>query len=227
MVKSLSKRTRLSTMLALVTLGASIVVLQASPAYAACGSMIHQAVGGHENSTTRLGDLASVQVNTFAANQNRTWRAVAVLKNASNFGEAGWFLDAITYGNQLKHPYKTWVSNGVANTMDFAGVSLSSGMHEFKTHDQNHDHAWSFAYDGTAMGNQTINMDWGDPVTEAERDCTNDSLIANFTGLKQIGCTNCGWVAYNALSRFINSTTLNPFVFCKDSNTQYHVKVAC
>lgn len=197
----------------------------AGPAWAGCGGTVtHQAVGGNESSNTRLGDQANVLVNNFSSNQYESWRAVAILKNSSNFAEAGWFTDESV--DQGHHPYKTWVTDGVPHEVDFNTVNLSGGAnHNFKVHDQNHDHYWSFAYDGNPMGNEFVNMDWGTPITESERRCTTDSLYAHFLNLKTIPCTNCAWQSYQSLSQYINTTS--DYKFCKVSNTEYWVKKTC
>jgi hypothetical protein len=92
-------------------------------------------------------------------------------------------------------------------------------------HDQNHDHQWSFAYNGNAMGNEFVNMDWGTPLDEAERRCTSDSLRANFKTLENIGCTNCGWQPYSSLKMWVDQAS--DFNFCKISNTEFWVKATC
>jgi hypothetical protein len=75
------------------------------------------------------------------------------------------------------------------------------------------------------MGNQLVNMDRGEPVDEAERGCTADSLRAHFTALENIGCTNCGWQSYSSLKKWVD--TANDFSLCKVSNTEFWVKSAC
>lgn len=204
----------------LVWVGAS-----AGPAHATCGgTQSHQAVGGKESSSSRLGDYADVLVNGFSSNQFRSWRSVAIVKNINNFAEVGWVTDEL-FG-QGHYPYKSWVTDGVANSSVSLSANLSTGVtHNFKVHDQNHDNYWSFAYDGNPMGNEYVNMDSGQPRTESERDCSTDSLRAHFVNLKQIGCANCAWSPYSDLSQYVNNTS--DFKFCKISVTEYWVKNPC
>jgi hypothetical protein len=220
------QRVLMAFVLAVAAFAGWAVGLAAAPAWASCGGQVaHQAVGGNESSNSRLGDKANVLVDSFGSYQYQTWRAVGVLKNSSYFAEAGW-LTAEVAGNQGHHPYKTWVNNGVVNTVIYVGAELSTGTnHEFKTHDQNHDHYWSFAYDGIAMGNEFVDMDWGMPITESERACTTDSLYAHFLALQAIRCTNCSWQAYHSLSQYVDNSP--DFRFCKISSTEYWVKTTC
>jgi hypothetical protein len=205
-----------------------VVSLGSTTALAACqGTIVHDAVGGNEATVgaTRIGDRADVLVNNFTQSQHANWRAVALIQNGNNFLEAGWVLDVI-FGNQGQHPYKTWVNLGVAHETDFLGVTFAGGTtHEFKVHDQNTDQSWSFAWDGTAMGNETMSMTQGLPVSEAESNCTDDPLKANFTNLNKINCQNCSWVAYLNVERYINTTT--NWKFCRRSNTRYEVLQTC
>lgn len=75
------------------------------------------------------------------------------------------------------------------------------------------------------MGDEFVNMDWGTPITESERGCTNDSLFAEFRSLNTVPCTTCPWQAYQSLVEYINTTS--DYRFCRFSNTRYKVQQAC
>lgn len=100
-------------------------------------------------------------------------------------------------------------------------------MHEFKTHDQNGDKYWSFAYDGNPLGNEYVNMTSGMTVSESERGCTTDSLWAHDSGLSKLNAVNGSWQPYGALSQYIDTPTQNNYDFCRVSNTEYYVKQTC
>ena len=211
-------------------LALSWLALSPTPALAACsGDEVHDAVGGNEKdvaAATRIGDRADVLVNDFASNQHRVWRAVGLIKDPNNFLEAGWVLRVDIFGNQSKHPYKTWRDLGVTREEIIGNVTFAAGTtHEFKVHDQNGDQQWSFAYDGNAMGNEPMAMTQGLPVTESERRCTTNSLKADFTHLNKINCVNCSWTAYDDLQKYINTTT--DWKFCRRSATRYEVLKTC
>lgn len=138
--------------------------------------------------------------------------------------EVGWFWDPSDA--PLPRAYKTWVNAGVAtavsSTQNIANLNV---LHNLKVHDQNRDHQWSFAWDGNALGNQFVNFDWGTPVDESERCNHADSLYARFTKLRQIGCANCGWVAYSGLVKWVDNAS--DYSFCKISSTNFWVKQVC
>jgi hypothetical protein len=182
------------------------------------------AVGGKENNNLRLGNQGDIWVNNFGTNQHHTWRMVWIRFNSSFNAEAGWGIDSQT--NQGAHPFKSWVQNGVFQNTTLTGVNLTKdAFHTFKVHDQNHDHNWSFAYDGNAMGNEFVNMDWGTPIDESERDCGNDSHWSHHKNLKNIGCTNCGWQPYTTLQQYID--TASDYSYCQISTTEFQVKQSC
>lgn len=207
-----------------------VVSVGSTTALAVCsGSIVHDAVGGNENAVggaTRLGDRANVLVNNFSSNQHEVWRAVALLQNGNNFLEAGWVLTVPLFSDQRQRPYKTWVNLGVAQEEIIVNVWFTSGtFHEFKVHDQNQDQSWSFAFDGNAMGNESMSMTAGLPITESERRCTDDSLKADIKNLDKINCENCSWINYEDVERYINTT--NNWKFCKRSDTRYEVLQNC
>jgi hypothetical protein len=203
----------------------------AAPAFASCsGQPLHEAVGGHENpSSNRFGDYSSLWVNNFTSHQFNTWRAVAILRGSNNFAESGWFTSE-TASDQLAHPYRTWVNDGVPTTNNYNNISLTprDAYHQFKVMDSNGDKMWEFWYDGSQMGNpKAVNMSSGDPITEAERQCTTDSLWAHFNSLKSIRASGGGFKAYSQVVFYVNNTTGVTYLWCYDSSTSYHVKQTC
>jgi hypothetical protein len=97
---------------------------------------------------------------------------------------------------------------GIVNTVIKYPVDLPANTdHEFKAHDQDSDRWWSFAYDGSTMGNEYVDMPYGYPLSESERACTSDSLWAHFYNLKRLQCVGCTWVAYSSLSQYIDTPT--------------------
>jgi hypothetical protein len=151
-------------------------------AYAACTphASPNDAVGGKESSTLRLGAKADVLVNAFGQNQTNTWRSITVWQNDNFSAEVGWFVKS-SY-NQYAHPYQTRVNNAITYTVDRPDITIQPQgiLHTFKVHDQNHNHQWSFAYDGNPLGNLRVDFDWGRPLFEAERNCADDSLTRSF-----------------------------------------------
>jgi hypothetical protein len=214
---------------AMMTLAVGLVVIPGQVAYAACTphASPNDAVGGKESSQVRLGAKADVLVNAFGQDQTNTWRSVTVWQDDMFSAEVGWFVKS-SY-DQYPHPYQTRVNNGITRTVDRADLSvLPQGiLHTFKVHDQNHDHQWSFAYDGNALGNLRVDFDWGRPLFEAERKCADDSLYAQFRTLQQVGCTNCGWSPLTSLSMWVQNPISNFYYFCLISTTSFDVKQVC
>jgi hypothetical protein len=192
----------------------------------ACSVNPHDAVGGREPSTTtRLGNRADVLVNNFTQGQDNTWRSVTVWQSPNFSAEVGWFVNPLV--SPLPLPYKTWVNNGVDATVNGSqNITLVGSLHTFKVHDQNHDHEWSFAWDGNPLGNEHVAFDWGFPLDESER-CTDpgDNLYARFTNLQQLGCTNCSWNVYTDVVKYVNNTS--DFKFCKVAADEFTIKAVC
>jgi hypothetical protein len=129
---------------------------------------VKDAVGGRGGLTGRYGNRADIFVNAFATDQHYTWRMVWVYKNGNNNAETGWALYSPV--DQNAHPFKTWHVDGELRSTTPYDISLSqNGYHEFKTHDQNGDESWSFAYDGISLGNEYVDMTTGFPISESER----------------------------------------------------------
>jgi hypothetical protein len=210
----------------LVLVSTSAVPAEAHQTSAACITHDKDAVGGREGSNLRLGNRANIWVNNFTEEQHWTWRMVWIFRTSNFNAEAGWQLDSGV--NQGAYPFKTWVNNGVVRSETLWGVWLTKNLfHEFKVHDQNNDHNWSFAYDGSAMGNEFVNMDWGTPIDESERGCVDDSMWAHYKNLNNIGCINCGWQTYSSLSLYIDSPTSNDYDFCRISAIEFKVQQTC
>jgi hypothetical protein len=212
-----------------LTTVATAAFLAATPslpalAFGGCGAN-HPAVGGNE-SFSRIGNRASVLVNDMTQDHSHnTWRSVLVWQNNNYSAEVGWYSD--TSDDSADHPYKTWVSDGIPHTQSFGNVVISpeGEQHTFKVHDQNGDQQWSFAWDGNALGNQSVSMTEGLPLNESERCNNSDNLWAIFKDLQRLACEQCGWQDYSNLSKFVNNTS--DFKFCKNSATDFRVKQSC
>jgi len=210
--------------LAIVT--SVLVVPSANGAPGGCSINPHDAVGGREpNTNTRLGNKANVLVNNFTQQQQQnTFRSVTVWQSNNFSAEVGWFVNPSV--TPLPRPYKTWVNNGFGFTLNGTSNIFPLGQaHEFKVHDQNHDRMWSFAWDGTALGNQLVNFDWGFPLDQSERCNTPDNLFAHFSGLQRITAPNASWTNYSNVVQYIDNTSA--FAFCRASATDFSVKAAC
>jgi hypothetical protein len=211
----------------LLTLIAVVVwpIAPATAAFGGCSINPHDAVGGREpNTTTRLGNKANVLVNNFTQQQQNTFRSVTIWQSNSFSAEVGWFVNPSV--TPLPRAYKTWVNDGFGFTVNGTQNIFPLGeAHEFKVHDQNHDRMWSFAWDGNALGNQTVNFDWGFPLDQSERCNTPDNLFAHFSSLQRITAPNASWTNYSDVVQYIDNTSA--FAFCRASATDFSVKAAC
>ena len=195
------------------------------------GSQVHQAVGGHDNpGNNRFGDFSNVWVNDFGDHQFDTWRSVALLRGSNNFAEAGWFTSE-TAGDQLAHPYRTWLNDGVLGWNNYNNIDLTprNDYHAFKVVDSNSDGNWEFFYDGNQMGSpKPVDMPSGaDPLSESERKCTTDSLWAHFDTLKSVRTSGGAFQDYSQVVFYINNTSGSTYYWCYDSAASYHVKQVC
>lgn len=121
------------------------------------------------------------------------------------------------------------MDNGVLDDDNIeTGITLTFGaFHELKIHDSNGDQAWSFAYDGHALGDKSLSLVWGLSVTESERGCTADSMYAHFKSLNKCNNIGCGWVNYGGLTEYIDEPSGNGYNFCWQSPTRYDVYTSC
>ena len=218
-------RSRWSLLAAIVTLVVAVTGSSAVGGVGCQGSPVFDRIGGYENSALRRGTRADIYVNNFQQNQYDSWRQVSILLNSNNWAEAGWFS---TLGG-TPHPFKSWKNGGVFGEQHLS-ANLSTDMsHEFKVHDANGNRHWSFAYDGNAMGDEFVDFNVGESISQAERNCTSDSLFANFRNLDRITCVGCTWTNYQSLYQYVNSTpgSGNAYEFCRLSNTGYNVRQSC
>jgi hypothetical protein len=212
--------------LALSTLGQ---IWRADYAWASCGgSSIHDAAGADGAFVAAYGDKASVYVNSFANSQYQTWRAVGAFRNSNNFAEVGWYIQESDF-NQRAHPYNTWVSDGVLSSFDYYFSDVpQSGYQMFNLNDKNNDKYWSFFWAGNQLGsNEYVNMSGPQAIalTESERYCTNDSLLAHFNSLQFIKTVNGPWMNYTNLAYYIDTTT--DWNVCLRTVTSYDVQMTC
>lgn len=203
-----------------------LLVVWPDPVLASCGGTPRtDEVSGYEHSAFRRGTRADVYVNNFGQNPYDSWRAVGIFLNSNNFVETGWFQ---TQNDNTPHPYKTWKSGGVIDSVDFYGIDLNDdAFHEFKAHDQNGDRHWSFAADGNPLGNEFADFSLGDSRSSSERSCTSDSLYANFRQLNRISCVGCSWLPYESLYQYKDTPMTNDYDFCRLSNTSFDVGINC
>lgn len=168
-------------------------------------------------------------VNSFAEAQTESWRAVAIAQDANSFVEVGW-ITREDQGPYQAHPFRLAVTRGNRNYRPKWDVNLRlAQMHEFKVHDSNDDGDWSFAYDGIAMGDMSASADQGESITESERNCTSDSLFAEFRNLSKCAPDQgCGWSAYGGLRQYIDTANgSNPYDFCWVGPRAYDVRQSC
>jgi hypothetical protein len=225
MSKNFAGRLGLISVIFLVT-SVVLAVGLSSPAFASCGgNTVHDWIGGYDSSySSYRGAKGDLYVNSFgSSHQYHVARNVVIWQNSNNFAEAGWvILESI---NQLMHPYKTWVNDGVVRTTYLSADFGGGTNHTFKVHDENGDRYWSFAYDGNAMGNEYANFPYGNAVSETERWCTSDSLWAHAYNLQNLTYINGSWANWAANSKWAD--TASDYDFCWMSKTEYYAKQTC
>lgn len=197
----------------------------ARPAMASCsGTNIHYGVGGVDNTSTLFrGTKADIYVNNFSTHQYKVARNLSVYQNSNNFAEVGWaVVDSV---DQNKHPYKTWVSDGVDKTVIASASLPGDSAVSFKVHDDNDDKYWSFAWNGNALGNQYANFHLGRSRAQSERWCTSDSAWGHHFNLQHLVYINGSWDDFGGLSQDVAGDP--DYNFCWTSKTEFYVKQTC
>lgn len=227
---------RSSASVATFLLAATAAILLAPAAWAVCNGTIGQAEIGAVNPSEALGlsafgAKARIWVNNFGTNQHQTWRQTNVFQNSNNLVEVGWFVQANI--DQVPHPYKTFINDGEASTVRFTGINISprDSLHTFAVKDPDDDSVWRFLYDGSALGvDQFVSISNGHANASAgsERNCTSDSLWAQFSSLQYIKVKNQGdqWVDWlGPIPATVGD--VSPYQYCSVSQTAFDVRQSC
>jgi hypothetical protein len=170
---------------------------------------------------TLRGIRGTIKVNDFSGPQWRSIRSVNIFKSSNNYAELGWHAEGTQYVVN-----KVFTRDGVYYHQHIARASLTPGTyHSFKVHDANGDRRWSFAYDGDALGDESVpNMGKGLAFTLSEVHCELDSAWAHFKDLDDCTNSGCPWNHFGGLAKLLDE---NPdYNFDKVDNSEHYVRRA-
>jgi hypothetical protein len=205
--------------------------VQSTPAHAAgCLNPTYGELGAINLHFPTKGARADIYVNNFDQYQWQTWRSLAVMQNPSNYAEVGWETSDYSNSDQKAHPYKTKNNEGTQQTVRFQTYDISprDSLHTFRVRDTNDDNHYTSSVDGTALG-----IDWwvsldasnSNAITEAERNCTADSLWAQVRNL-QFYNNDGNPVSWH--DKQSNShAPFGPYQYCFVSDDAFDVKQNC
>lgn len=187
-------------------------------------------IRGHSSAAPTHGAKASIYVNDFNTHQVDTWRDTIISQNSNNNAEVGWFTDE-AYGDQLAHPYKTWLNNSEYHNVDFDGRNITprAQEHVFEVKETNTNNEYRFLLDGDQLGtDETATIDNGlsNANANTERHCDDDSLWATFDYLKRQSSRGGAWNLWPDIDNSVNRYNA-PYHYCAVSSSAFNVKQDC
>jgi hypothetical protein len=215
-----------ATALALV---GTVIVPEA--ALAACaGSQTKGAIQAKNDDSPARGVRSDIWVNNFDSHQYQSWRQVNVVGNPNNYAEAGWFTGE-SASDQLAHPFKSYLNNGVGGTVRYTAIDISprDDLHQFAVKDPDDNNVWTWTLDGNQYGTTTtVTIIAGSAFADSgsERSCTSDNLWSKFRSLQVIDNAQGNWNNWSNIDNDINANKA-PYDYCGISNHAYDIKQSC